>query len=90
MTSKEIYQSVKVCIYLTIEKKIYNGSGWPKKDSDVVGFIASTNNIRWNKDLLLNKIKYYCEDRKLPIILENIEGHATRFKIKIIKPCTQE
>lgn len=85
MTSKEIYQSVKVCIYLTIEKKIYNGNGWPKKDSDVVGFIASTNNFNWPKDLLLNKIKYYCADRKLPIEIVNIPTHETRFKIKIIK-----
>lgn len=87
MSGREIYSALAVCGYFKIERKIYND--WVKTEKSLLGFEGSVN-VKWDKDVILNKIKHWCEDRSLPVVIVNISGHPTRFKIKIIKPCTQE
>lgn len=82
MSGREIYSLLAVCGYFKIERKIYND--WVKTEKSLLGFEASFN-VKWEKTVILNKIKHWCDDRKLPVEIVNIPTHETKFKIKIIK-----
>lgn len=83
MSGREIYSALAVCGYFKIEKKIYND--WVKTEKSLLGFECSVS-AKWEKFLILNKIKYWCADRLLPVEIINIPTHETKFKIKIVKP----
>lgn len=82
MSGREIYSALAVCGYFKIERKIY--SDWIKSEANLVGFEGSVS-MKWEKYIILNKIKYWCADRRLPVIIENIPSHDTKFKIRIVK-----
>jgi len=82
MVGKEIYSILRVCIYFTIDKKIYTGIG--RLHNCLWGFVGSVNK-KEGKLITLEMINKFCQNRSLPVQILNIPESETQFKIKIIR-----
>lgn len=67
---------------MEIVSKVYND--WIRTNSGLCGFLCKVKG-KGTKEELMEKVKEHVQKHELPIIVDDIPGLATTFKLVIIK-----
>lgn len=93
LSPRDIYARLRICGYFTIINKVYAGAEWIKVDSKVIGFSArlfgihSYLNVEQKlqvKELFLQRVRDWCNDRNLPVDIQDQQSSISIFKIVIL------
>lgn len=93
LSPRDIYARLRICGYFTIINKVYAGAEWIKVDSKVIGFsgqllgidpLNTTEQKLQVKALFLQRVRDWCNDRKLPVDIQDQQSNIYLFKIVIL------
>lgn len=94
LSPRDIYARLRICGYFRIINKVYAGAEWIKVDSKVIGFsgqllgIDPSNTTEQKlqvKELFLQRVRDWCNDRKLPVDIQDTQSNIYLFKIVILQ-----
>ncbi len=80
-TAKEVWAVLRFCGYIEGLSKVYKD--WIRNDKGIIGFYGYVGG-EGDKLKKLERIKEWCEERFLPVIIIDDSKMKTRFKIKLI------